>query len=116
MQKAQTSSVPLAEPLDIDALALIYRALSNPHRLRILEYLRRQPNCQTKEAMEATGLAQATVSQHLTVLLKAGLVQRTQSGRNAQYCLNTHTWLTCASTLNSHLNNLATASVTCEGC
>src|SRR5690349_12759050 len=71
------------------ALALkakLYRGLSDPSRLSILETLREGPR-NVGEIVEATGLSQPNTSNHLACLLGCGLVSREQQGRRAIYVL-----------------------------
>ncbi|MCO6392789.1 metalloregulator ArsR/SmtB family transcription factor [Aliihoeflea aestuarii] len=49
-------------------------ALAHPARLRILQHLSGHPACCCKEVVECLDLAQSTVSQHLKILVDAGLV------------------------------------------
>lgn len=74
----------------------VFRALSDPARLRILEFLRRpQADCCSLEDrvcacdLEAVlGLAQATVSHHMKILQQAGLVLAEKRGRWVHYRLD----------------------------
>lgn len=69
-------------------LALMLKALGNPVRFRIVEYLALKQTCITGEIVEFTTLAQSTVSQHLKVLSEAGLIQGEIEGPATCYCLN----------------------------
>ena len=85
--------VPLAAPAisDEEALATadVFRALGDPHRVRIVNLLAtsREPVC-TCELVEPLGLGQPTVSHHLKKLTDAGLLDREQRGKWAYYSLN----------------------------
>ncbi len=73
-----------------DELAEIMRALGHPVRLSILRILaERQSDCCCTDVTEALPLAQSTVSQHIKVLLDAGLVERSPKGTRNCYSLNT---------------------------
>ena len=80
----------LAGPLaatDAEDLAQALRVLADPARLRLLSLIQSQP---TGEAcvchlIEPLGLTQPTVSHHLKVLLRAGLVEREQRGSWAYF-------------------------------
>ena len=50
------------------------KALGNPVRFQIVQILAEKQVCITGEIVEATTLAQSTVSQHLKVLREAGLI------------------------------------------
>lgn len=79
--------VPLTDaPLDDDTarqMAQVFKALSDPARLRLLSLIATQPegeacNC---ELIEPLGLSQPTVSHHLKVLHDAGLLGRERRGQ-----------------------------------
>jgi DNA-binding transcriptional ArsR family regulator len=71
-----------------DRLVTIMRALGNPARFKILEYLAACPGCIVADIVEQTPLAQSTVSQHLKVLRDAGLIRGEIEGPAMNYCLN----------------------------
>jgi len=66
----------------------VFKALSEPNRIRILLQLRNGELCACK-LPERIGLTQPAVSLHLKVLLKAGLVQVRLEGSNRMYSLST---------------------------
>ena len=57
-----------------------FDALSNPTRIRILEILAEHPESIVSEIVAKLPLSQATVSQHLAVLQKAGFVFHEPNG------------------------------------
>lgn len=63
----------------IERVALYFRALSDPTRLRILNSLREQERS-VGELTEIAKCSQANVSKHLRVLVDAGIVSRTARG------------------------------------
>lgn len=74
------------DKLDTAALAGRLAALSHPARLRILTHLSRQNCCSCcKDVVSQLDLAQSTVSQHLKVLVDAGLVRLTPQGTRSFY-------------------------------
>lgn len=73
-----------AQALEIKAK--LYRGLSDPSRLAILEALRSGPLSVT-QIVELTGLAQSNASNHLGCLYDCGLVSREQRGRFVFYGL-----------------------------
>ncbi|HET7043406.1 MAG TPA: metalloregulator ArsR/SmtB family transcription factor [Gaiellaceae bacterium] len=83
---------PLAAPTVSDeeaaATAAIFRALGDPHRVRIVNLIatRGEPVCAC-ELYEPLGLAQPTVSHHLKKLTAAGLLVREQRGRWAYFSI-----------------------------
>jgi ArsR family transcriptional regulator len=74
---------------EADATARLFKALSDPARVKIVNMLARsgEPVCAC-EFMPALGLAQATVSHHLKKLTEAGLLEREQRGKWAYFVLN----------------------------
>lgn len=70
-------------------LANVMRALGHPVRLSILRILaeRQQLDCCCTDVTQSLPLAQSTVSQHIKVLLDAGLVQRHAKGTRNCYSL-----------------------------
>ncbi len=67
--------------------AKLFRGLADPSRLGILEALRAGP-CTVGEIVQATGLNQPNVSNHLRCLWDCGLVQRERQGRFVRYRLS----------------------------
>src|SRR5437660_9324003 len=75
----------LAGPLDApdaEDLAQALKVLADPARLRLLSLIQSQPDGEACvcHLTEPLGLRQPTVSHHLKVLLRAGLVEREQRG------------------------------------
>ena len=64
------------------------KALGNPLRFQIVEFLAEHQVCMTNEIVKNTPLAQSTVSQHLKVLREAGLIQGEIEGPATCYCLD----------------------------
>lgn len=74
--------------LEKQRLAKMLKALGNPIRFQIIEFLASNPVCMTNEIVKNTPLAQSTVSQHLKVLREAGLIQGEIEGPATCYCLD----------------------------
>ncbi len=70
---------------EIDGLALRLGALAHPARLRILRHLAEEECCCCKDVVHRLDLAQSTVSQHLKVLVEAGLVSMETAGQRSHY-------------------------------
>jgi ArsR family transcriptional regulator len=91
-QPAAACCAPLAAaPLSPDeaaATASLFKALADPHRVRIVNLLatRPKPVC-VCDLQAVLGLAQPTVSHHLKKLVQAGLLTRSQRGTWAYYAL-----------------------------
>ncbi|MDD5100898.1 MAG: metalloregulator ArsR/SmtB family transcription factor [Syntrophales bacterium] len=81
-----TKEIPLS--LEQKKLANMLKALGNPVRFQIVEFLARKKVCITGDIVEATPLAQSTVSQHLKVLREAGLIRGEIEGPATCYCLD----------------------------
>lgn len=83
---------PLVRPTLSKAQAVeletLFKALADRHRVRILNLLASadEPVC-VCALMPALGLAQATVSYHLKLLVDAGLLERERRGRYSYYAL-----------------------------
>lgn len=69
-------------------LVAMLKALGNPIRFGIVKLLAERNECICGEIVEATPLAQSTVSQHLKVLKDAGLVAGEIEGPATCYCLD----------------------------
>ena len=69
-------------------LAKMLKALGNPLRFQIVEFLAANPVCVTNEIVKNTPLAQSTVSAHLKVLREAGLIKGEIEGPATCYCLD----------------------------
>lgn len=69
-------------------LARMLKALGNPVRFQIVEYLAENQTCITNDIVKSLPLAQSTVSQHLKVLREAGLIHGEIEGPATCYCLN----------------------------
>jgi ArsR family transcriptional regulator len=69
-------------------LVTMFKALGNPHRFEIMKFLVTHPGCITGDFVDYLPIAQATVSQHLRVLRKAGWISGTTEGPATSYCLN----------------------------
>jgi len=67
---------------DAEQLATALKAIADPARLRLLSLIQAQPDQEACvcHLTEPLGLSQPTVSHHLKVLLRAGLVEREQRG------------------------------------
>ena len=88
-----TCCTPLGAPSlsddQAEATARLFKALADPHRVKIINLLATSPDpvC-VCEFTGPLGLSQPTVSHHLKKLVQAGLLQREQRGIWAYYGLN----------------------------
>ncbi len=69
-------------------LAGMFKALGNPIRFQIVEFLARNQACITNDIVRNSPLAQSTISQHLKVLREAGLIRGELEGPATCYCLD----------------------------
>ena len=71
-----------------EATARVFKALADPHRVKIVNLLATSPDpvC-VCEFTGPLGLSQPTVSHHLKKLVQAGLLEREQRGTWAYYSL-----------------------------
>jgi ArsR family transcriptional regulator len=82
------SSAPLqrVELADYDDAADLLRALGAPVRLALIDVLAPGPRC-VHELVDALGVTQPLVSQHLKTLRASGLVVAARDGREVRYRL-----------------------------
>jgi ArsR family transcriptional regulator, arsenate/arsenite/antimonite-responsive transcriptional repressor len=85
-----TKDLPVIHELSREEirLAKMLKALGNPVRFQIMQYLTEKQECITGEIVEYTTLAQSTVSQHLKVLREAGLIAGEIEGPATCYCIS----------------------------
>ena len=76
-----------------EQLARYSKALGHPARIQIVKFLAAQSECYFGELHEILPIAKATVSQHLTELKNAGLIQGTVEPPKVKYCINKENWL-----------------------
>ena len=98
-----TCCAPLAASVlsdeEAEATAKLFKALSDPARVRILNILATsggEPVC-VCHLIEPLELSQPTVSHHMRKLLDAGLVEREQRGKWAYFNLDAEALRTLAS-------------------
>ncbi len=72
---------------DLARTAKVLKLLAHPCRLRIIERLESDRAAPVHRLMEELALPQAAVSRHLTLLLRASLVQRERRGKEVWYSL-----------------------------
>jgi DNA-binding transcriptional ArsR family regulator len=73
----------------IEELAEIFKALSDPTRLRLVKLLGEHEGALCVNALaQRLGVSQSAVSQHLRVLRQAGLVQGSRQGYHVHYSLD----------------------------
>jgi ArsR family transcriptional regulator len=75
-------------PVSNDDLAKLFKALSHPTRIKIVEHLKAIDQSICGEIVSIFPLSQSTVSQHLKSLREAGLIKGDVEGPKTCYCLN----------------------------
>lgn len=80
--------MPDCRPEDADLIAARFAALSHPARIAILRHLAEAQCCCCKEVVDRLDLAQSTVSQHLKILVEAGLVRLSPEGQRSLYTID----------------------------
>ncbi len=76
-----------------ERLDVVFKALAHSERRRILSSLRQRPNqslfeiCVSATSQDGAGLSRQTVSQHLSMLERAGLLEIAWSGRTKMHAV-----------------------------
>ncbi|RWB27872.1 MAG: winged helix-turn-helix transcriptional regulator [Mesorhizobium sp.] len=70
---------------DSQSVAAKLAALSHPARIEILRHLSASRSCCCREVVDHLDLAQSTVSQHLRILVDAGLVRYEPDRQRSRY-------------------------------
>ena len=103
VDRHQHNDAPLPDLPDrelLDTAGDLLRALAAPVRIAIVLQLRESSRC-VHELVDALGVPQPLVSQHLRILKAAGVVAGERSGREVLYRLVDH-----------HLGHIVVAAVT----
>ena len=74
----------LLTDLELDRVALHFRLLGEPMRLKILQAVCKAPRS-VGEIVAATGATQANISKHLALLATAGILTREKDGQSVYY-------------------------------
>lgn len=79
---------------DQNKIALFGKALSNPVRVFILDFLANNIDkcCYSGDMAEELPIARSTLSEHLKELKKAGLIQGEINPPYIKYCINRENW------------------------
>ena len=73
-------------------LAHFAKAMGHPTRIAILKFLASQADCFFGDIHDVLPIAKATVSQHLSLLKDAGLIQGEICPPKVKYCINPENW------------------------
>lgn len=77
---------------DQERLSRFAKAMGHPTRIAILNFLAQRNECFFGDIHEVLPIAKATVSQHLSELKDAGLIQGTIEPPKVKYCINLENW------------------------
>lgn len=72
-------------------MASLFKALSHPARVAIVEYLLSVDTCICGDIVNELPLAQPTISQHLAALKNANIIKGSIEGTAICYCINPDT-------------------------
>jgi DNA-binding transcriptional ArsR family regulator len=72
--------------------ASINKVLGHPARIAILQYISKNEYCNCNDLVKATGLAQPTVSQHLSEIKRIKLLTQKHQGKNTFYAIDLDLW------------------------
>jgi len=84
-RRAAEKCGPANSAPDSRAVAARMAALSHPARIEILKHLSASSSCCCREVVDHLDLAQSTVSQHLKILVEAGLVRFEPDRQRSRY-------------------------------
>lgn len=73
---------------DHNEMATLFKALSHPARVAIVDYLLSVDTCICGDIVNELPLAQPTISQHLKALKNAKIIKGTIEGTAICYCIN----------------------------
>lgn len=85
-QGCLVAPVPVRTPATLAAAGDLLRALAAPVRIAIVLQLHEAPRC-VHDLVDALGVTQPLISQHLRVLKAAGVVHGERRGREVVYAL-----------------------------
>ncbi len=78
--------------IEQNEMATLFKALSHPARIAIVDYLLTVDTCICGDIVNELPLAQPTVSQHLKELKNAGLIKGNIEGNAICYCIDEKTF------------------------
>jgi ArsR family transcriptional regulator len=74
--------------LDVSRVATAFDALGEPNRCLIFRALLKKQDVSVGQLASVVGISESLASQHLKVLLQAGLVNKKKAGKNVYYQVN----------------------------
>jgi len=88
---------------ELERIALHFRLLGEPMRLKILQAICHEP-LSVNDIVAAVGATQANVSKHLSLLAAAGILNRRKAGPSVYYGLKDELTLKLCELVHSRLN------------
>jgi ArsR family transcriptional regulator len=82
---ASTGALP---ELDAAQLAALCKAIAHPARVQLLVHLSRHGSCYFGSLTDVLPLAASTISQHVSILKGAGLIEGSADEQRVCYCVN----------------------------
>jgi ArsR family transcriptional regulator, arsenate/arsenite/antimonite-responsive transcriptional repressor len=110
----------ITEPLKTDytedekLIAMYSKAMGHPARIAILNYLASLDCCFFGDIFEVLPIAKATVSQHLTELKNAGLIQGTIESPKVKYCVNVENWIKAKKVFDQFFSQCCSKQINCK--
>jgi ArsR family transcriptional regulator, arsenate/arsenite/antimonite-responsive transcriptional repressor len=110
----------MTEPLKTDyseeekLIAMYAKAMGHPARIAIMNYLASLDCCFFGDIFEVLPIAKATVSQHLTELKNAGLIQGTIESPKVKYCINVENWIKAKKTYEKFFSQCCDKKFECK--
>ena len=98
---------------ELQETAQIFKALGNPARLAILQYISKSSVCISGDISNELPLSRTTITQHLAELKEIGIIVGEISGSKVNYCINTEVLNKVRPLLDGFLSNLACCG---DGC
>ena len=85
---ACTPSATVGKPIDVERLAQLAKALAHPARVTLLKHLADYGTCYFGKLTDVLPLAPSTISQHVSILKEAGLIEGSADEQRMCYCVN----------------------------
>ena len=96
-----SSDLPRRKAAIDEDIAVVAKALGHPARIRIVRLLLEKRSCIGWDIVDAVGLAQSTVSEHLRILKSAGIITGEIERPRVCYSLNANSLVPLATLLNA---------------
>lgn len=91
---------------DLPQRAKVFKALSDPTRLQIVEFLTDGEARTGKDIADAVGITLALLCHHTSTLEEAGLLVKRKQGQSCYHLLDRSALQTCLGSLNQQATNL----------